>query len=688
MDDEDLERQRLDAAQKLSERQRRMRLGVDDRIVGGELQPTPDDGDLEDDVAAATASAATASTCNGPTLLEREAAWGFSLAELHMASKVVKVLFHDPALFVGDPYLAESRLYTMISRDRKAKKEHADVYKKIMSEEKLRKTRAKKAEDAVAIRKTTMKTERDAALAALLLPPPPSSDDDDDDQPRRIAAAQGDPPACAQTNNGDDEAIDERAAAAETIIATTHRQRACHICHERYRDLHHYYYSLCLACAEFNYAKRFLRRDLSGRNVLLTGCRIKIGYAMSLSLLRCGATLIGTTRFVHDGLRRFMEEPDYASWRHRLHLYAIDLRDMWMVTQFAAFLESKYDHLFAIINNAAQTIARTVDYTAALRHFEANPVPKVRAALVQASDSSLEWMQFYGAYSSVRIGHPMELEQQHPTAAPSDNHQQHHHGGQLRPLSLEQRGAETDTLDRGRGHHEEGERAATESAEGGGVLTFAKPRYDRYDTQAEMGDVRTTNSWTTELAEVRPSEAAEVMAINALSPMILNAKLKPLLMKNRHPLPPPPPTSASSATAPADDDDGTDIANSVGPSPSAAAPPRRHEGRFIINVSAMEGQFYRFKQTTHPHTNMAKAALNMMTRTSAADYAKDDIYMNAVDTGWITDESPVQKKQRRDKEEKLCPLDEVDAAARCLDPIYMDSVEHGKFWKDFKIIPW
>lgn len=40
---------------------------------------------------------------------------------------------------------------------------------------------------------------------------------------------------------------------------------------------------------------------------------------------------------------------------------------------------------------------------------------------------------------------------------------------------------------------------------------------------------------------------------------------------------------------------------------------------------------------------MAKASLNMMTRTSAADYANDSIWMTAVDTGWVTDENPFMK---------------------------------------------
>jgi NAD(P)-dependent dehydrogenase (short-subunit alcohol dehydrogenase family) len=64
--------------------------------------------------------------------------------------------------------------------------------------------------------------------------------------------------------------------------------------------------------------------------------------------------------------------------------------------------------------------------------------------------------------------------------------------------------------------------------------------------------------------------------------------------------------------------------------------------KFIVNVSAMEGKFYRFKSSNHPHTNMAKASLNMMTRTSAQDYVKSKIYMTAVDTGWINDEKPIE----------------------------------------------
>ena len=116
------------------------------------------------------------------------------------------------------------------------------------------------------------------------------------------------------------------------------------------------------------------------------------------------------------------------------------------------------------------------------------------------------------------------------------------------------------------------------------------------DVNEQQVDLRTVNSWLLRMHEVSTPELAEVFAINALAPFILNSKLKSLM----------------AATAPG-------------------------EYKFIVNVSAMEGKFYRHKSPNHPHTNMAKAALNMMTRTSAADYAESKIYMTAVDTGWIND---------------------------------------------------
>jgi NAD(P)-dependent dehydrogenase (short-subunit alcohol dehydrogenase family) len=172
------------------------------------------------------------------------------------------------------------------------------------------------------------------------------------------------------------------------------------------------------------------------------------------------------------------------------------------------------------------------------------------------------------------------------------------------------------------------------------------------DADLQQIDLRTTNSWRLRLAEVPSAEMLEVQLVNAVAPFILCAKLKPLMLKT----------------------------------------PNRD--KHIVNVSAMEGQFARHTKTDkHPHTNMAKAALNMMTWTSAPDYARDGIFMNAVDTGWVTDEDPVAlSKRKQDAHDFQPPLDIVDGAARVCDPFFSGLVtgEHvfGKFLKDYRPCAW
>lgn len=91
---------------------------------------------------------------------------------------------------------------------------------------------------------------------------------------------------------------------------------------------------------------------------------------------------------------------------------------------------------------------------------------------------------------------------------------------------------------------------------------------------------------------------------------------------------------------------------------------------------------------------MAKAALNMLTRTSADDLAQNHrIYMNSVDTGWINDENPLEKASRIAKDNRFqTPIDEIDAAARIVDPIFVGVTSkrqvYGKFLKDYKETEW
>jgi len=182
------------------------------------------------------------------------------------------------------------------------------------------------------------------------------------------------------------------------------------------------------------------------------------------------------------------------------------------------------------------------------------------------------------------------------------------------------------------------------------------------DQDLQQVDLRRHNSWRLALHEVPTLELLEVLLVNATAPFVMTGRLKALMLRAREAPP------------------GTDTSGD----------PAKH----VVLVSAMEGQFYREHKTDkHPHTNMAKAALNMIVRTSAPDYARDGIHLNAVDTGWVTDEDPAHLAARKAEEHAFSPpLDVVDGAARIVAPI-VDGFRTGRhaaglFFKDYRATPW
>jgi NAD(P)-dependent dehydrogenase (short-subunit alcohol dehydrogenase family) len=170
------------------------------------------------------------------------------------------------------------------------------------------------------------------------------------------------------------------------------------------------------------------------------------------------------------------------------------------------------------------------------------------------------------------------------------------------------------------------------------------------DAGGLLPDLHDVNSWTQRVDEVDPVELLEVQLCNSTAPFILISRLRPAM---------------------------------------AASNARR---TYVVNVSAMEGQFSRgYKGPGHPHTNMAKAALNMLTRTSAEEMLTDGILMTSVDTGWITDERPHPTKMRLAQEGFHAPLDLVDGAARVYDPIVRGEQGedlYGCFLKDYRPAAW
>jgi NAD(P)-dependent dehydrogenase (short-subunit alcohol dehydrogenase family) len=479
---------------------------------------------------------------------------------------------------------------------------------------------------------------------------------------------------------------------------------SCSQCRHTFFDLSPHYAHCCPVCVDRNLMYRRMSYRLDGQVLLLTGARTKIGFATGVVLLNAGATLIVTSRFPFTTARRYASHRDAGAWATRLRVLGADFRDTATAELLCAFLVERLTHLDHLINNAAQTIRKPPAAWAQLVQRElalADAVEGVSEFERHATSFHREFVAFCerrqpAPGSPVAVGalvvgraerlalHRSALATQADVCASDRTATVITDDDATRSWSLPSiaaNGVLVDDADVDIGAFRE----ALESAKSRkrvvddendddnnnndgrsqqllattttSVLNLATDNADRFavalptrDVIAEKPrhtaalamsdavrlaregdeplDLRAENSWFKRLEAIELGEWMEVLTVNSAVPSLLCARLLPLLRQS--------------------------------------ALRQRH----IVNVSSMEGKMTRRKLSAHPHTNAAKAALNMVTRTCAHDWALEhNVHMNSVDTGWVTDERPLCA-QVAQPDAYPAELDEVDGAARVLQPIW------------------
>ena len=402
----------------------------------------------------------------------------------------------------------------------------------------------------------------------------------------------------------------------------------CYICKEKLvlENIHNFYGNLCKKCGDYNYSFRTMKLDFTGRIAIVTGGRVKIGYYIATKLLSYGAKVLVTSRFPKDTLFKYQQDPGYEKWKNNLVIYPIDFRIFESTIKFVKFINENFPHVDILVNNAAQTIRRTVSYYKYLLPTETKDLNPEDEKKVIKND-------YINLQKQLKDGEKNKNDKkqiENSLISLVNNKSQEYK--EILPLSV--------IASQIRIMEEKEQPHITVMGGDGQPYDFSQGK----------------NSWNFEFDEIPFQEFTEVQVINTWTPYYLCVKLKPLMMQSPYP------------------------------------------DKYIVNVTSVEGIFNHYKRSSHVHTNMAKAALNMFTRTCGS-YLKDmGIYMTCVDTGWVSPMNEMNnlldknKKKSYENEFINVPLDELDGAMRVLHPI-IEGIKnknylYGILLKDYIKSPW
>jgi NAD(P)-dependent dehydrogenase (short-subunit alcohol dehydrogenase family) len=402
------------------------------------------------------------------------------------------------------------------------------------------------------------------------------------------------------------------------------QKRKCYICRFYISNPHILYPALCEPCGSFNFAESSLslpnNLSLHNKMALITGGRVNLGFHCALRLLRCGARTIVSTRYPLDSEMRYRAEHDFNDWADRLRIVGADFRTA--------------KDAFGLVS-AVKSIVR-------------------------------EWNEADGATGEGSLHVLINNAAQTLTDSP---------GNETKASEREEDLRERLGSSRLQVGYEGGYRARIW---GGGLRPMLEPDTQEVEQKHEnrsvsLAGAQTKSSWVQTLPEIPYEDMIAAHSVNSFVPLILCRELLPLMG-----------STARSSQGSHEEASHEQLPHHI---PRASGGASRPLG-YIVNVSSREGIFESrpenySKAGFHVHTNMSKAALNMLTETESTPAWKTRrVAMNTVDPGYMSAAPEFQGEGRYP-----CPIGFEDGAARVLWPVAVGETRgtaiRGRFLKHF-----